>query len=181
MMQSTSPDAIHAYALFKQLGIHFLSGTLNHYVRTILSAGMLTPLIKEEGSVDVRPVRAEDADTMIWCKAFARISAPLAKQHLIPHQLAVGTSAGVEMMINGFRMKVEEAVIRAENKIILKIDIANAHNTFSKNKCLEYIFALARSSPNTYQQRKYCIQSYRVSRLFICEILMEFPNFCARE
>ncbi len=72
-------------------------------------------------------MKAEDADTSSFCKAHNRQVTPAAKKKLIPQQLSIGVSGGIQITTIGVAMKYEEAVGR-HDFIIGAIDIANAHN-----------------------------------------------------
>jgi hypothetical protein len=57
-----------------KLGKYYLSGTIPEKYRLLLSGGLLTPLIKKtdnNGNIEARPVKAEDADTSIFCRALS--------------------------------------------------------------------------------------------------------------
>jgi len=72
----------------------YLSRKLPPWLRTLLGCGLLTPLNKVDPvpsrSPDARPVKAEDLDTSLWCKALARDLTPAVKEVVIPQQLGVG-------------------------------------------------------------------------------------------
>ena len=99
----------------------------------------LTPLVKiapvADCAPDARPVKAEDADTSSFCKALNKQVTPAAKKQLIPQQLGIGVSGGIQITTIGLAMKYEEAK-DSRDYVFCAIDIANAHNAFPQRLCL---------------------------------------------
>jgi len=97
---------------------------------------------------DARPVKAEDSDTSLWCKALASLTKGPVLEQVKPQQFGVGVSGGVEFYIHGFRIKFELAVINGVVQVIIKIDLVNAHNSFPRDLTQARLIELARSDPN---------------------------------
>ena len=79
------------------------------WLRRHLGWGLLTALNKEaphvEGISDARPVKAEDSDTSSWSKALGRGLATAVKESVAPQQFGVGISGGVELYVQGVKIK----------------------------------------------------------------------------
>ena len=57
------------------------------------------------------------------------------KKQLIPQQLGIGVSGGIQITTIGLAMKYEEAK-DSRDFVFCAIDIANAHNAFPQRLCL---------------------------------------------
>ena len=72
------PDASKAFEIFSELGSRYLFLGMPAWLRYCLGGGLLTPLNKKapelNATPDARPVKAEDSDTSLWCKALASIT-----------------------------------------------------------------------------------------------------------
>lgn len=147
----TDPESRTALQLFKQLGTLYLNCTLPTWARKRLGSGLLTPLNKSmptaEGLSDARPVNAEDSDTSVWCKSLQRAITPNVRSAVSPQQLGVGVSGGVELFTLGLKLKYEEAVRLGLNRVICKIDLKNAHNSFSRKKVNEKMVLAVANDP----------------------------------
>jgi len=95
---------------------------------------------------DARPVRAGDVDTGSWCKALARSTAAL---YVItgPQQLGFGVSGGVELYGTGFKICFEDGILNDLERILIKIDVKNAHNSFAKDDAQRRIIEAAHADP----------------------------------
>ena len=146
------PDASKAFGLFSELGSRYLFLGMPAWLRYCLGGGLLTPLNKKapepNATPDARPVKAEDSDTSLWCKALASITKGPVLEQVKPQQFGVGVSGGVEFYIHGFRIKFEIAVINGVVQVIVKIDLVNAHNSFPRDLTQARLIELARSDPN---------------------------------
>ena len=141
----TDPESRSALPLFQELGILYLNCTLPPWVRAILGGGLLTPLNKNQPgpdhAVDARPVKAEDTDTSIWVKALGRAQAPIVRSVVLPQQLGVGVSGGVQLQAIGLNLKFDEAQRNNRSMVIVVSDIENAHNSFSRELCKQNVSA----------------------------------------
>ena len=110
----SNPVAITAKDRFSEFGKLYLSRKLPPWLRTCLGGGLLTPLNKVEPdpsrSPDARPVKAEDLDTSLYCKALARDLTPAVKEVVIPQQLGVGVRGGVELVAVALKIEYTNAV-----------------------------------------------------------------------
>jgi hypothetical protein len=118
------------------------------WIRSRLASGLLTPLNKSaESVVDARPVRADDSDVNAWSKALMRDTVGVLSTHLLPEQLAVGVSDGVPMLIIGFKLEYEKAIIDNANYVIYALDVANAHNSYSPLVCQLNLSEMVQKDP----------------------------------
>ena len=135
----STPESKAASDRLGDLAARYLSCGLPAWARRLLGGGLLTPLVKKAPvagcTPDARPVKAEDADTSSFCKALNKQVTPAAKKQLIPQQLGIGVSGGIQITTIGLAMKYEEAK-DSRDYVFCAIDIANAHNAFSPAPCL---------------------------------------------
>jgi hypothetical protein len=96
---------------------------------------------------DARLVKAEDSDTSAFCKALARKSAGPVKNAVTPQRLGVGISAGVDLFVHGLKMDFEEATRNQQPRVIIGVDIKNAHNDFPRDIAMQIIIAAAQAGP----------------------------------
>ena len=94
-------EAQHAFGHFAKLGSKYISMGMPAWLRACLGGGLLTALNKvapvPDKVSDARPVKAEDSDTSLWCKALARITEGPVRSEVIPQQLGVGVKGGQEL------------------------------------------------------------------------------------
>ena len=130
------PEAQNAFGVFAKLGLKYLFLGLPAWLRAILGGGLLTALNKSApvagGAIQARPIKAEDSDTILWAKALAKRLASSVLEVVAPQQLGVGVSGGVELYVTGFKLKFEEACTNGVEKVIVKTDVKNAHNSFPR-------------------------------------------------
>jgi hypothetical protein len=107
----TDSESSSALPLLQELGILFLNCSLPSWARALLGAGLLTPLNKNlpssDDPVDARPVKAEDTDTSMWVKALGRSQAQLVSATVLPQQLGVGISSGVQLQVLGLKLNMK--------------------------------------------------------------------------
>jgi hypothetical protein len=148
----TDPESSSALVFFQELGILYLNCSLPPWVRAILGTGLLTPLNKTlpnlDGTVDARPVKAEDTDTSVWVKTLARSQTPFVRNRVTPQQLGVGIRGGVQLQAIGLKLKYDEAVRLQLPRVLVVSDIKNAHNSFDRTKCRSNIFAAVSEDPS---------------------------------
>jgi len=147
----TDPESCSALPLFIQLGVLYLNCTIPSWARILLGGGLLTPLNKSppgiDGVIDARPVKAEDSDTSVWCKALQRAVTDRVRATVIPQQLGVGISSGVQLYTTGLKLKYEEAKTLDLSRILLTIDIENGHNSFDRGLCRRNIISAVENDP----------------------------------
>ena len=145
------PEAQKAFAVFAKLGLKYLFLGMPAWLRACLGGGLLTALNKlppvTGGSIEARPIKAEDSDTNLWAKALAKLLASSVLDVVRPQQLGVGVSGGVELYVSGFKLKFEEACATGTKKVIVKTDVKNAHNSFPRDKTQLKLIELARERP----------------------------------
>ena len=133
----SNPEAITAKDRFTEFGKLYLSRKLPPWLRTLLGGGLLTPLNKVEPvpsrSPDARPVKAEDLDTSLFCKALARDLTPAVKEVVIPQQLGVGVRGGVELVAVGLKIEYTNAVAKNVVEVFAQEDVENAHNEYDRD------------------------------------------------
>ena len=78
-------------------------------------------------------MKAEDSDTSSWCKSLGRGLATAVKEAVAPQQFGVGVTGGVELYIQGFKIKFERAMQDNRAAAIVTIDVKNAHNSFPRH------------------------------------------------
>ena len=135
------------------------------WLRRQFGSGLLTPLAKAEAApgetVDARPTKAEDIDTALWCQALQRLHTPKPKngaavegirKHLQPQQLSVGVSGGCDILVLGLKLKIEEAVSKGPKRVLVSLDLKNAHNSFNRREAQEALEALAAADPSPRSQ-----------------------------
>ena len=145
------PDASKAFGLFSELGSKYLFLGMPAWLRYCLGGGLLTALNKKapelNATPDARPVKAEDSDTSLWCKALASISKGPVLDQVKPQQFGVGVSGGVELYIKGLKFKFETAVTNGVELVFDKADLKNAHNSFPRDLTQARLIEVARSNP----------------------------------
>ncbi len=101
----SNPESKAAQHQLGDLAARYLSRGLPAWVRRLLDGGLLTPPVKKEPTPgrtpDARPVKAEDADTSFFCKALNKQVTPAAKKQLIPQQVGIGVSGGIQITTIG--------------------------------------------------------------------------------
>ena len=144
------PEAQEAYFQCEKLGKLYCNAVLPAWLRRRLGGGALTPVLKaasEPGKPDdARPVKAEDFDTSVYTKAVQRAVSDAVLNSVRPQQLGVRVSSGVELCIWGVKLWIEEKLTKAERSVVLKLDLKNAHNSFSRPKTMAALKKAALSS-----------------------------------
>ena len=154
-------EAKVAFGNFETLGKRYLDCSMPPWLRRQFGSGLLTPLAKAEAApgetVDARPTKAEDTDTALWCQALQRSHTPKPKngaaaegirKHLQPQQLSVGVSGGCDILVLGLKLKIEEAVSKGLKRVLVSLDLKNAHNSFNRREAQEALEALAAADPS---------------------------------
>jgi hypothetical protein len=88
--------------------------------------------VVEGVETDARPTKAEDTDTALWCKAVQLAAVEPLCDHLAPQQLGVGVKSGVEILVLGLALSLEEACRKGDDHIIMALDLKNAHNEYDR-------------------------------------------------
>lgn len=133
-----------------KLGQLYLSGTIPDKYRRLLSAGLLTPLIKktdDSGHIEARPVKAEDADTSIFCRALSKSMTESIRSIVTPQQLAIGVDNGIQLYITGINLKLDEAARLNRPLSIVSLDVRNAHNEFNRKSMISELDQLILENP----------------------------------
>jgi hypothetical protein len=142
----SNPESKAAKDRLGVLAARYLSCGLPAWTRRLLGGGLLTPLVKKQPEVgctpDARPVKAEDADTSSFCKALNKLVTSAAKKQLIPQQLGIGVSGGINITTIGLSMKYEEAK-GVRDDVLIPIDISNAHNAFPQRPAFATLVEMA--------------------------------------
>ena len=129
-------EAQDAFDNFTALGTKYLSMGMPAWLRACLGGGLLTALNKSapvpDQTPDARPVKAEDSDTSLWCKSLARFTELSVRNEVVPQQLGVGVSGGLDLYVHGGNMKAERATSTGEKLVMIAVDIKNAHNSFDR-------------------------------------------------
>ena len=135
----TDDRAKNAFESFEHLGTLYLQGDMPPWLARTLGGGLLTAAAKEDPNevrdptkTDVRPVKAEDADTGPWCKALQAQCASAIREQVKPHQVGVGVPGGCEILVLGTRAKVDEAKRHNHSRVLVLLDIRNAHNAYCR-------------------------------------------------
>ena len=121
------PDAQSAFGAFAKLGLRYLFLGMPAWLRACLGGGLLTALNKtaavSNGSIQARPIKAEDSDTNMWAKALAKLMASAVLNVVGPQQLGVGVSGGGELYVSGFKMNLKKPVRSVSRKLSLKLTL----------------------------------------------------------
>jgi hypothetical protein len=129
-------EARGAFENFTTLGSKYLSMGMPAWLRACLGGGLLTALNKSapvlNETPDARPVKAEDSDTSLWCKALARFTEVPVRNEVIPQQLGAGVSGGQDLYVHGGNMKAEKATLVGDPLVMIAVDVKNAHNSFDR-------------------------------------------------
>ena len=142
-----------------EIGRRFLCGAMPKTHRNAILAGLMLASNKTKEKTTQRPIKMEDIDAQWFCK-IEQVMGERDSRHsedLLPEQLGVGVSAGVETVVLGMQMEIDMhreqiarglgdplATTRAGNKGILTLDIDNAHNDFSRLAVLKSLKDKAR-------------------------------------
>ena len=100
--------------------------------------------------MDARPTKAEDIDTSLWCKALQRdLTKEVLKDGgpLAPQQLSVGVKGTCNILVLGLKLKIEEAMKLGHCKVLVSLDLKNAHNAFNRRKAQEALETAAAADP----------------------------------
>ncbi|CAK9062512.1 unnamed protein product [Durusdinium trenchii] len=103
-------------------------------LRPYLGGARGTALAKlsKTGTADARPLCAREALRRLVGKVLLRSELPALRAHLLPHQLAVGVSAGAEVMPHLYQQW--EHHYRADtDRVCLSYDEGNAHNVVDRH------------------------------------------------
>jgi hypothetical protein len=142
-------EAQDAFQHFTKLGSKYLAMGMPAWLRACLGGGLLTALNKSapvsDQVPDARPVKAEDSDTSMWCKALARFQEAYVRNVVIPQQLGVGVAGGQELYVHGFNLKIEKATKDGRLLVVITVDIKNAHNSFDRIMTQEMLIEKAKS------------------------------------
>lgn len=139
-----------------KLGQYYLSGNIPENYRLLLSGGLLTPLIKKESDdhqIEARPVKAEDADTSIFCRALSKSMTTVVNSIVTPQQLAIGVENGIQLYITGINLKLEEADRLNQRLSVVSLDIRNAHNEFNRKSMIAQLNNLIPDHPDLTKLR----------------------------
>ena len=149
-------EAKVAFDNFETLGKRHLDCSMPPWLRRQFDSGLLTPLAKVQAApgeaADASPTKAEDTDTALWCQALQRPHTPKPKngaaaegirKHLQPQQLSVGVSGGCDILVLGLKLKIEEAVSKGLKRVLVSLDLKNAHNSFNHLEAQGALEALA--------------------------------------
>ena len=144
-------EAQNAFDHFSKLGSLYISMGMPAWLRACLGGGLLTALNKAtpvpEIMPDARPVKAEDSDTSLWCKALARITEGSVRSEVIPQQLGVGVKGGQELYVHGANIKAQKATDDGVPLVIIAVDVKNAHNSFDRVLTQKALIEKASSNP----------------------------------
>jgi len=132
-------------ATLQKLGEIIYAGRIP-WVTAALTESLLTALRKKPTGHDARPVCAESADTSCWAKAASRSVVDSVRSHVSPQQLAVGVQGGMEVLVVGWQLTVEEAAASKRPFVLHGDDQVNAHNAFDRKKAVEDITQAANDS-----------------------------------
>ena len=107
-------------------------------VSKFLAGGSLIALSKDKpGSPpDIRPITVGETLRRLVGKCLCRITKEKASEFFSHHQLGVACPYGVEKIVHGLRMCVEEHG-NDNDFIVMKIDLRNAFNLVSCQALLE--------------------------------------------
>ena len=99
-----------------------------------------------------------------WIKALVRTAASTVRDTFQPLQLGFGVSGGVETLVLGLRLWFEKQVANSVTAVVVSIDLKNAHNSFSRTKCMEALKAAA-------------TKTFALWRLVVAWHAMTFQNY----
>ena len=107
-------------------------------VRAWLCGGTLVGVGKANVPLDkdARPIVMGEVWRKVVWKSLLKLDITQVKERLLPNQLAVGVSGGVEAMIHGTRQWLDQAR-HHPTKVLLKRDIRNAFNTAAPDQFLK--------------------------------------------
>ena len=140
-----------AFKAFERLGKLYLSNSMPSWLYALFGTGLLVPIHKKQPvdnqDPDARPVCMESgADVLLWCKAASRALVPAVMRQVMPQQLAIGLSGGVDALILGTKLIVEQAKKSGEKLVVVGLDLKNAHNSFSREATREAVEKLVEST-----------------------------------
>ena len=124
-------------------------------LRRWLGGGSLMGIGKPGVSLeaDARPIVIGETFRKLVFKVTLRADLAQVRDHLQPHQLAVGTPAGVEAVIHSTRRWLKQAA-RDNSAVLLQRDVANAFNTALPSQflldCREHMPASAKFAEYCY-------------------------------
>lgn len=107
-------------------------------VSKFLAGGNLIALSKDKpgSSPDIRPITVGETLRRLVGKCLCRITKMNASEFFSPLQLGVACPYGVEKIVHGLRMCVEEHG-NENDFVVMKIDLRNAFNLVSRQALLE--------------------------------------------
>ena len=170
------PEAAAAYPQFQRLGKLYCNAMLPPWLNFALGGGALTAVLKkalEELEVgaepDGRPVKAEDADTSSFTKSVQRDCTAAVLETVRPQQLGVKVSGGVETVVLGVKLWFEEQKHACSRRAVaLKLDIRNAHNSFSRPAAMAALkLAAATSDSHAMLARAWHAMTFQKNPIYI--------------
>lgn len=154
LTESNSEEARRAFEVFIELGNKFWNMEMPKIERQKLAAGIIVCANKDEDKRDQRPIKMEDYDMQMWCKAEAIISKQAVVEECLPEQLGIGVSAGVETMVLGMQLEIEMASQRNERKVLAKFDIYNAFQEFNRQYLISVLDKKIQDNPMDVRWRR---------------------------
>jgi hypothetical protein len=139
-----SPSA--TLQVFESLGNHFLNNT-SPWLSRLLNASILTAIRKNERG-EVRPAAAKDRDAATWIQGAQRQVTSLARKFVEPNEFAIGVSGGVQTLITGIQLTLEQAKRERTPITVSKDDRVNAHNSFRRDMAIQAIRNAAQFDPS---------------------------------
>ena len=114
------------------------SGKVPLVVSKFLAGGNLIAFSKDKpGSPpDIRPIEVGETLRRLVGKCLCRITKMKASDFFSPHQLGVACPYGVEKIVHGLRICIEEHV-NDKDFVVMKIDLRNAFNLVSRQALLD--------------------------------------------
>ena len=111
--RSTTDEAAEAVDKLQELGEEYASGELPPWVRHMMNAGLLTPIIKSAAppgvTPDMRPIVARETDIAVFDKVVNASVVEEVNKKLRPQQLAIGEPMGCEKKIWTMKLLHQEA------------------------------------------------------------------------
>jgi hypothetical protein len=100
------------------------------------------PLVKKRPQPgrepDVRPVALAEVLLRAVHRALNDAVAPVVAPELAPQQVSIGVSNGIAILVHGVRMLLE----CKRDMVVVKIDLDNAHNAYSRSVSLRRMAAI---------------------------------------
>ena len=133
----TDVEASAAVDKLQELGEAYANGELLPWVRRMMNAGLLTPIVKAKAppgvTPDMRPVAARETDIAVFDKVVNAASVDEVNKIVRPQQLAVGESMGCEKKIWTMKLLQQQAKQMPGGwAILIALDMKNAFQTLDK-------------------------------------------------